>query len=377
MNTKILWIIILTAAAASMMYFTTTWEGLKTSPNEAREGGSIQLIDSAGRVVNLKQPVSRVVAIGPGSLRLLVYLNATDLIVGIEEFESRPPRGRDYGYVIHMRGLVNLSKIGIGGPDSHINYEALLSVRPDLIIMSPVVAARPEEVEKKTGAPVIVISYGNVGTIDLEELNKALTTLGRALGREKRAEEVVSYINRLTTDLSERTRGVVQEKSVYVGAVSFKGGQPFTSTQSKFPPLVLLHSGSVVDKYNITLGAGVSWEILLKEQPDVVFIDLANYPLVLQDFNKSRHLYCSLKAFKEGEVYGILPFNHYWTNIATMFVNAYFIGKILYPEKFVDIDIEKKAGEIYRMFLGVDIYPQLKKDFYGGFRKLDEFKCRE
>lgn len=377
MNTRVVAVltsvIVVVAAAVFLAYWLRAPPGDEAPP----AGGGFVVEDMAGRVVAISGPASRVVALGPGSLRLVVYLNATDLVVGVEEFESRPPLGRDYGYVLHARGLANLPRVGMGGPDSHVNYEALIAARPDLIIMSPALADSPDEVQKKTGVPVVVVSYGDLGTIDLEKVSRALELLGRLLGREERAAELNAYIKRLVEDLDARTRDVGQRKSVYVGAVSFKGGRPFTSTQSRFPPLVLLNTESVVDKYGVKLGAGVDWEVLLREQPDVVFIDLANYHVVRGEFNKSRELFCRLKAFREGEVYGILPFNHYWTNIATVFVNAYFIGKVLYPERFADVDIEKKADEIYRVFLGAALYGEFKRDFYGGFRKLEEFRCGE
>ncbi|CCC80933.1 ABC-type Fe3+-hydroxamate transport system, periplasmic component [Thermoproteus tenax Kra 1] len=96
---------------------------------------------------------------------------------------------------------------------------------------------------------------------------------------------------------------------------------------------------------------------------------------VAQDFNKSRDKYCALKAFREGRVYGILPFNYYWTNIATLFADAYYMGKVLYPDAFRDVDPVAKANEIYREFLGAPLYATIAKDFKGGFRQLTEFKC--
>ena len=334
----------------------------------------ITIRDVLGREVQIKLPVRRVVAIGPGALRLVVYLNATDKLAGIEAMEKRPPQGRDYGYVLWAKNLTGLPVIGQGGPDSPVNFEAIIGVKPDVIIMTPVLANTPDEVQAKTGIPVVVVSYGTVGTINYTELFYSLRILGRILDREQRAERLIAYMKSLIEDLARRTANVTERPKVYVGAISYKGGQPFTSTQSGFPPLVLLKTPSVADKYNIKPGAQISWEALLKEQPDVVFIDLGNYLTVVQDFNKSKDPYCSLNAFKQGKVYGILPFNHYWTNIATMLADAYYMGKVLYPDRFADVDPVKKADEIYTEFLGMPIYQKIARDFRGGFRQLS-FPC--
>ena len=51
----------------------------------------ITVTDALGRTVNVPRNVTRVVALGPGALRIIVSLNATSDIVGIEEFEKKYP----------------------------------------------------------------------------------------------------------------------------------------------------------------------------------------------------------------------------------------------------------------------------------------------
>jgi ABC-type Fe3+-hydroxamate transport system substrate-binding protein len=334
----------------------------------------VKIRDVLGREVVVKVPVRHVVAIGPGALRLVVYLNATDKLVGIENFETRPPRGRDYAYVLWAKNLTKLPIVGQGGPDTQVNFEAILKAEPDVIIMSPSLANTPDEVQAKTGIPVITVRYGAFD-VNFTELFYSIKILGVVLGREQRAEELINYMKTLMEDLNRRTAEISNRPTVYVGAISFKGGQPFTSTQAQFPPLVLLNTPSIADRYGVKLGVHIQKEAILKEDPQIIFVDLGNYINVAQDFNKSKDFYCSLTAFKEGRVYAILPFNFYLTNVATLFVDAYYMGKVLYPDRFADVDPVEKADEIYTKFLGMSIYQKMAKDFEGGFRKLTEFKC--
>ena len=44
--------------------------------------------DFLNRTVRVPRNLNRIVAIGPGALRLVVYLNATDLLVGVEQSEQ-------------------------------------------------------------------------------------------------------------------------------------------------------------------------------------------------------------------------------------------------------------------------------------------------
>jgi len=352
-------------------YTTQTSQTTPTVPAQKE----VKIRDVLGREVVVKVPVRRVVALGPGALRLVVYLNATDKLVGIENLETRPPQGRDYGYVLWAKNLTKLPLVGQGGPDTQVNFEAVLKAEPDVIIMSPALANMPDDVQTKTGIPVITVSYGTVGGVNFSELFHSIKTLGVVLGREQRAEELINYMRRLAEDLNRRTTEISNRPTVYVGAVSFKGGQPFTSTQAQFPPLVLLNTPSIADRYGVKPGMQIREEDILKEDPQIIFIDLGNYINVAQDFNKSKDFYCSLTAFKEGRVYAILPFNYYWTNVATLFVDAYYMGKVLYPDRFADVDPVKKADEIFTKFLGMPIYQKMAEDFKGGFRKLTEFKC--
>jgi iron complex transport system substrate-binding protein len=98
--------------------------------------------------------------------------------------------------------------------------------------------------------------------------------------------------------------------------------------------------------------------------------------MVLDDFSKNRDQYCSLNAFKEGRIFGVLPFNYYHTNIATAFADAYFIGKVLYPGAFADVDPIQKADEIFKAFVGKPLYQDFVKNGYQGFVNLSNlFKC--
>lgn len=340
----------------------------------------IEVEDFVGRTVKVPRDIEKVVAIGPGALRLVTYLNALNLIVGVEELEiGRTIVGRDYA-MAYEDFLRNLPVVGPGGPRSPPDPERIRAVKPDLVIMSRtyVELYDPDRLSNEVGAPVIVVDYGVAGYLDLEYLKKALKLLGMVLGRVGRAEELCKFIDSVVEDLRVRTRDISKTPKVYVGAVSYKGKQPFTSSQVGFPPLLLVNTRSIVDEVKSEPGfISIDFEYLLTKQPEVVFIDLNNLDVVLNDFSKDPAKYCALKAFKEGRVYSILPFNYYHTNIATALADAYYIGKVLYPDKFIDVDPIAKANEIFRMFLGKDLYEKFVEGLGKGFGFLNDlFVCR-
>ncbi|MEM1897046.1 MAG: ABC transporter substrate-binding protein [Ignisphaera sp.] len=375
---KLTVIVLLIAISILTVVFIARYFAVGTA-KERLEENYISIVDFVGRNVTIKTSISRIVAIGPGVLRLVAYLNAVDLVVGVEEAEHQWSRiGRDYA-MAYGDIFINLPVVGPGGPRSPPDPEKIRAVKPDLVLMSRayVELYNPDRLAEEVGAPVVVIDYGEAGYLDIDAFKSTLRFLGKILNREDRAKELCSYIDQIVIDLRNRVIGIMSKPTVYVGAVSYKGRQPFTSSQIAFPPLTLIDTPSIVDSLDNRRGfISLDFEYILQKQPDVVFIDLNNLDVVLNDFNKDRQKFCSLNAFKNGRVYSILPYNYYHTNVATALVDAYYIGKTLYPERFSDIDPEQKADEIYKTFLGKEIYRMFLEGFGRGFSNLsDLFKC--
>ncbi|AEH24866.1 iron ABC transporter substrate-binding protein [Pyrococcus yayanosii] len=337
-----------------------------SSTNTETGKAMITVTDALGRTVEVPAKVTRIVAVGPGALRLIVYLNASDMVVGVEDFEKRYNFGRPY--IIAHPELKELPSIGPGGPGKLPDFEALIQLKPDVIFITYVDRKTADDIQAKTGIPVVVLSYGRLATFEDEELFKSLELAGKILGKEKRAEEVINFIKSLQKDLMERTSGV-EPKTVYVGGIGYKGAHGIESTEAEYPPFVVTHAKNVADE----LGEGhhlIDKEKLLEWQPEYIFIDEGGLKLILDDYKKDPDFYNSLRAVKEGNVYGILPYNFYTTNIGTALADAYFIGKVLYPDRFEDIDPAKKADEIYTFLVGKPVYSVMAEQF-GGFGKID------
>ncbi len=327
--------------------------------------------DLAGRQVKVPVPAKKVVAIGPGALRLVCYVNGVDKVVGVEDVEKRwGSAGRPY--IMAYPELRDLPIVGPGGPNSTPDAEKLVSIQPDVIFVAYLVdRAQADKLQAKTNIPVVVLSYGQQGTFD-EDVYKSLRLIGEIIGNEKRGREVVAYLQKSKQDLRERTKDISENKKpkVYVGGLGSKGAHGIESTQGKYPPFVDINARNVVDETGKTGSVMIDREKLLSWDPDIIFIDEGGLSLVREDYKKNPRFYQSLKAVKTGQVYGQMPYNYYTTNIDTAFANTYYAGKVIFPEQFKDIDPAQKADEIYRFLLGKPLYDQMAKE-YGGFKKLD------
>ncbi|MDD3717308.1 MAG: iron ABC transporter substrate-binding protein [Actinomycetota bacterium] len=325
--------------------------------------------DLAGRRVEIDSPVERVVAIGPGALRLVCYVGAAEKVVGIERFEIQWDTGRPY--MIAHPELLELPVIGQGGPDSTPDPEMLITVDPDVIFAAYLVdTAKANELQYKTGIPVVVLSYGRLGTFD-EEVFESIDIVGEVTGDSERAGKVAGYIRGCLDDVEERTADIpeVDKPAVYAGGLGMKGTHGIESTQAEFPPLDAANALNVVDETGAGGSVIIDKEKLLHWDPEIIFVDEVGLQMVRDDYAGNPGLYNALKAVKEGRLYGYLPFNFYATNIDTALADTYFMGKAIFPHAFEDVDPVAKADEIYEFLVGKAVYERMAGDF-GGFTEI-------
>lgn len=329
----------------------------------------ITVIDMAGRTVKVPQPAPRIVCIGPGTLRLITYLEATDKVVALESgFEKDNSAGRPYR-IAHPE-LAKLPSIGQASSSPQPNPEAILYVNPDVIFISYVEGRMANDLEKKTGIPVMVLSYGTLATFNNEDLFNSLRLAGKILDKTDRAEAVIQFIKDCEKDLSRRAEKIPDGKrpKVYVGGLGFRGTYGITSTEYAYPAFELLRARNVAGIPGKHGHIFVDKEKILEWDPDIIFIDGGGMAIVKDDYKKDPEFYELLTAVRNDNVHGLFPYNHYTTNIDTALANAYYIGKTIYPECFADISPEKKADEIYAFLVGRPVYGTMKSDWDGFMR---------
>lgn len=317
--------------------------------------------DCYGRKIRIPAEIKRAVCVGSGALRMLMYLQAENLLAGTESTDlnyAEDPK-RDYAYVFHEK-LKSLPVVGKGGGSSYTAYpEALLEVKPD-VIFSGYTKEGTEQLAKETGIPVIGVRYESKNFVD-ESFYSSLRLMADVLGREKRAEELLAVIDACRADLQKRTQGVRTEKSVYVGAVSYNGSHGFSGTYSKFGPFTAISARNAADSAEREGFYEVDLEQVLVWNPDIIFLDPTNGHITEQEYAARSAYFDRLSAVQAGEVYSMPSFNNYSTNIAYCLINGYWAGSIIFPERFEDINLAQKADEILEIFLGKAYFADMRE----------------
>jgi len=326
-------------------------------------GNTFAVKDMVGRSVSFSKHPRRIICLSPGTLRLIVYLQAHDRLFGIENIERRFPKTRPYFMANPQLG--NLPSVGPGGPNSinkEPDYEKILALNPDVIFISYMEAGLADRVQQKAGIPVFVITYGPFGTFNHKVLD-SITAVGQVLGKEKRATEVVDFIQATRRDLLTRVDGVSehQKSRVYIGGIGFKGTHGIESTETVYAPFDWVAARNAAGQGGKTGHLFVDKERLLAMNPDIIFIDGGGGNLVLQDLQKKPDFYQGLKAFRNKQVYTLHSFNWYMTNIGTVITDAYAVGKRLYPKRFKDVDLTDLANGVYAFLVGHPVYTDMVK----------------
>ncbi len=343
----------------------------------------VTVTDSWGREVSIPEKVTRVICSGSGCLRYLVYLQGQDLAVAVDDmeksrsmFESRPyylahPELKEKPLFGEFRGFDNPELIVALDPAPQVIFKVNGKMGHD-----------PVELQNKTGIPVIILEYGQLG-IGKKEMDETLLLMGRVIGKEQRAREVIAFFDGIIEDLAKRTADIPEGErpSCYIGGVAFKGPHGMTSTEPAYPPFMFVNAGNIAAdpsrKASEQLQQSTfSTESLVSMDPDKLFVDLSTLQggAEVNALNQLRTEapYRVLSAVEKGEIYGVLPYNWYSQNHGSILADAYFIGKVLYPERFEDVDPVEKANEIYSFLVGKPVFDRMNEGFGSMvFKKID------
>ena len=163
--------------------------GCSASNSGGAKGRTIT--DGAGRQVEVPEKIESIVCVGVGALRYSCYVGARDLVVGVEDYETQAGMSRLYNYV-NFDKFKDLPVIGTNGQPY---TEEIINLAPDVIVMSKSASVEADDLQAKTGTPVVVVP-GSDTTLD-QNAYDTIRILGELYGMETRATELTVYLQDL------------------------------------------------------------------------------------------------------------------------------------------------------------------------------------
>jgi iron complex transport system substrate-binding protein len=293
-------------------------------------------------------------------------MDASSLVCGVEQTEATS-NGRPYA-MAHPE-YASMTKIG---PQFGGDPELIAAAKPDVVFVTDYSQTSADSLQSQLGIPVISLTYGDVSTSDgRQTLYQSFDLIGKVLHKDARATSLKTYIDGIVNDLNTRTANIADsdKPTVYIGGLSNRGAHGFTSTSAYYAPFTLTNSKNVVTNemaQGSTSTVTLDFEALPALNPQIIFVDYAGLTLIKQDVQAHPEIFNQLNAVTTGKVYGVLNYNSYTTNFEIALSDAYYVGSVLYPTKFSDINAAQKADEIYTFMVGAPVYSQMSS-LYGPF----------
>ena len=351
------------------------------------EPAEITVTDMIGREVAVKPgSYQRVVCIGAGALRMYSYVGDVALLCGVEDIDNttlaeRPkmfdsvarPYMLAYGDV-----FAKLPSCGVGGPQAQAaEAEKILSCEPDIVISEYEDVEKEDALSEQLGVPVVTLRMGPGGVFD-EAFLGTLRLLGQVFGSEEKAETLIGFIEAERAEIEKRTADVPEEEkpAVYLcGLGNWGTTNHLMIGTEKYIGFRVANIKNAVTGVEGPAIQAIEEEkfVAVGEDVDILVMDAAAVKNIKPLYAENPKLFDTCKAWQNGEVYLEMAYNAYYTNCEIALINAWFLAKTVYPDRFADVDMTAKTNEVTQAFFGMDLAEQIftAPSSFGGYQKID------
>ncbi len=352
--------------------YSGTWAVGLSTKSVKTEAKTIAIKDLVGREVNVKVPVSRVVLLyGLEDYSAVGGKDALNKIVGLNSWRYKKYRPDWWqAWITNYPWIADLPDVG--QPGKTFEVEDVIKLKPDIVIADKsMYKYMGEDIKRleKAGIPIVFTDYfphsDNVTQL-FDEVNKSTLILGKLLGKEDRAKELVEFFKEQVNKVMDKTKKV----SVKPKAVVFATWSEWRAYGSKgmYNFWIEMGGGQNIAAKVVDASSGdVNPEFVLKENPDVIiFTCNNNFPsgqrvaigytvdnatIAKEALNEliNRPGWDGINAVKEKRVY----ITHHGLSHGHIFefVCLQYIAKWLHPELFKDLNPEESLKTFYNDFI--------------------------
>lgn len=233
----------------------------------------LRVTGSDGKVLSIERPPRRIVALDSGAVEILFALREGDRIIGAHEFLSYPPETR---------------KIERVGNSYSINFERIVSMRPDLVF---IFFDRFVPELRRLGVPVLYLTPPHT----LKAITERMRLWGKIVGRYNAAESLARDFEKRLEVLKQRITSIEKGPRVFHDAA---------------PGLWTLGKGSLADDVYKFLRAEnifgdlsgahqVSPEVIVARNPELIISMHDEGPTFFREHPAFR----SLEAVRKGKLF--------------------------------------------------------------------------
>ena len=205
----------------------------------------ITVTDDLGNEVTLESEPESIVSLAPVNTEILFAVGAGDAVTGRTEYCNYPEEA---------------SEIDVVGTYTEPNMELILSKSPDLVLASGYMDDSIRQQLEENGTAVFITNAN-----DLEAAENDIEAIGKLVGHEADAKEVVKSMEEEKKDLEKKLEAVTEEKRVFID---------LGSLYSAGPSSMLDASLKLIKAENVAADADTPWpqlsaEAVVEADPDV------------------------------------------------------------------------------------------------------------
>ena len=246
----------------------------------------ISAVDGLGRPVTLSAPAGKVVSLAPSNTEILYAVGAGNQVVGRDELSDFPAEAKAVD--------------SVGGSMGDFNTEAIVALKPDLVLASEL--NTPELVKSIEDLGITVYSVPNPKSFD--DLYKNIEVVAALTGHD--ATDLIHSLKARVAAVDEKIAPLSSRIPVFYELDGTDPLKPWTSGPGTFVDLLINRAGgSNVGSSLQGEWTQISSEELVKADPQVILLGDALYGVTVESV-AARTGWDSITAVKNSAIY---PFN--------------------------------------------------------------------
>ncbi|WP_321423183.1 ABC transporter substrate-binding protein [uncultured Methanobacterium sp.] len=322
----------------------------------AFSGGNTTITDMAGRNLTVPSPINHVLSTSP-TTTVLVYMISPDKLQAFNyEVTSDEQKYMPDAYK-------NLPSVGGWYGSQSGSYEQFIAMNPDVVLdsVSPddssshasTLSVLSERQQKFGSIPVV----GVADTSNVTTLNPSIEFIGTLLGSTDKAKKLSDFNTKVQKEVTDVVSTIPDSERTTVYFAEGVDGLKTEPSGSVHGQLIDLCHGNNVANVQMQGGSGqtqVSMEQVLKWNPQVIITtDPTFFASVYQNSTWS-----SVNAVQNKKVYLSPQSPFKWFDKPTganLIIGIPWTAKILYPDKFKNLDLKGEVKEFYSEFYHYDL----------------------
>jgi len=348
----------------------TTSKNNEKAKDTASTSATTVFTDMLGREVKLSNNIKRIALVRTMDIYMLSSILGKELDTKLVAVGQSFKSGDIDGYNMFSKVYKNLDNMKELGSvyDDAINVESVVDLNPDIIIVDKQFFNK-NCIQKMVSAGLPVVFMDNNSDPFYGPL-KSMQMVGKMLGKESKADEMVDYAKGKTDAVLERVQKVISS-GTKKPVLYWECGNVAPDKVGQTDGDVKTSWGYVWDKLgadSISIGVTgqpLNAEKVLSSNPDIIIIGGANWNptdnimrlgFFATQQSASEHLnlytqragWSDLNAIKNGRLYA-LHYNLYGRPYG--FAGVEEMAKMLYPTEFSDLDSDKDIQEFFGKYM--------------------------